>query len=358
MISLSRSHHAAGFFRLCRRDQVPARWAIVHTPEEFDLRFEWTDPCVTHHGGLRNDPAPARLCRRGTQEFRPMPITIRQAFETHYVPNAQLAVRTLERYRLEILRWERQTPNPTIDQITTETFNRFRKACLTAGLKACTIEAGIRTILQILRLCGPESDRRQGLGLIPRVPYVGKTLREQTRQRPMPTVDQLRIACRLTDQAIWPPQASPDVWWRCWIGFAYVTGLRLTDMLTIERSALQGDVVHWTAHKTGHEHVFVLPDWLLEWMQDLPNDSELLFPCRRLPCFVRRELKRLSLAAEIQNLTPHGLRRCSITEWSIVDSDCGKLIHGEGLGIRNKYVHVERKLRANIARLPSLKEAG
>ncbi len=286
-------------------------------------------------------------------------LTIRQAFETHYVPNhPQLKPRTLERYRLEILRWERQTADPQIQQITTETFNRYRANCLKASLKACTIEAGIRTILQVLRLCGPESERRQGLGLIDRVPYVGRPLREHTPQRPVPTVDQLRAACRLTSQAIWPPQFRPDVWWRCWIGFAFVTGLRLTDMLTIRRAALQGDVVRWTAHKTDTEHVFVLPDWLLEWMRDLPADSELLFPCRRLPCFVRRELRRLSLAAEIANLTPHGLRRCAITEWSIVDTDCGKIIHGEGLGIRNRYVQIERKLRANVHRLPSLKEAG
>lgn len=290
-----------------------------------------------------------------------MPLTMRQAFETHYVPNhPQLAERTLERYRLEILRWERHTNNPPIDQVSTETFNRFRAACIRQNLKPCTIETGIRTLLQILRLCGPETERRQGLSLIPKVPYVGQSLRIRTAQRPIPTVEQLRAACRLTETAVWPPQWSPEVWWRCWIGFGFVTGLRLTDMLSIQRSALQGDVVRWTAHKTDAEHVFVLPPWLLEWMGDLPQDSELLFPCRRLPNYVRRELRRLSVAASIQNLTPHGLRRCAITEWSILDTDCGKIIHGEGLGIRAKYVHIERKLRAHIHRLPdlSLREAG
>jgi integrase len=212
----------------------------------------------------------------------------------------------------------------------------------------------VRTVLQVLRICGPESERRQGLGLIPRVPFVGNGLRESTPQRPVPTVDALRSACRLADEAVWPPQCPQGVWWRCWIGFGFVTGLRLTDMLTIRRSALSGDVVRWTAHKTGVEHVFVLPPWLLEWMRELPQDGELLFPSRRLPCFVRRELRRVSLAAEIPKLTPHGVRRACITEWSILSDDCGKIIHGEGLGIRSKYVQHERKLRAHLDRLPDL----
>ena len=99
-------------------------------------------------------------------------LTIRQAFTGLYLPNRpQLAPLTIQRYLDEIRRWEVRTPNPVLSEITTETFNRYRAACLKAGLKASSIESGIRTILQVLRLCGPEQERRQGLGLIPRVPF-------------------------------------------------------------------------------------------------------------------------------------------------------------------------------------------
>lgn len=196
--------------------------------------------------------------------------TIREVFETHYVPNhPQLKPRTLERYRLEILRWERNTTNPPVSKVTTEVFNRFRKTCLDHGLRATTIEAGIRTILQVLRLAGPETERRQGLGLIARVPFVGHPLRAVFRQQPVPTVDALRRLCRL-------------------------------------------------------------------------------------PCFVRRELSRICVAAQIDRITPHAIRRASVTEWSIVDRDCGQLIHGEGLGIRDLYANPERLLRAKIDKFPDL----
>lgn len=314
-----------------------------------EVFFTGRIPCH-HHGGHYESDRPCA----GSSGFSLM-LSIRDVFEQHYVPNhPQLKPRTLERYRLEILRWERFTRNPSVSEITTEVFNRFRRACLDYGLRATTIEAGIRTVLQVLRLAGPETERRQGLGLIPRVPFVGHSLRAVFRQKPVPTVDALRRLCYHADHAIWPPNCDHGPWWRSYIGFSFVTGLRLTDMLTIQRRAWVADVVRWTAHKTDVEHVFVLPGWLMQWMDDLPVDGELLFPCRRLPCFVRRELSRICVAAQIDRITPHAIRRASVTEWSIVDRDCGQLIHGEGLGIRDLYANPERLLRAKIDKFPDL----
>lgn len=284
-------------------------------------------------------------------------LTIRQALISLYLPNRpQLAPRTVLRYQDEVTRWERLTDNPTINQITTESFNRYRAACLARGLKPSSIESGIRTILQVLRLCGPEQERRQGLNLIPRVPFVGPTLRCPRPMLPTPTVEELRAAVHHADAAIWPTTAgvSPQLFWRAWIGASFVTGLRLSDALTAKRSQLSADLLTVTAKKTGITQVFPIPPWLILEMYQLPVWNSKLFPCRVLPCFVRRELRRLSRAASIPTITPHGLRRACITEWSALNSDCGAIIHGQGLGIRSRYVDPLRLLRKHLAEFPSL----
>lgn len=284
-------------------------------------------------------------------------ITIRQALQNFYLPNRpQLSSRTISRYLDEVKRWERMTSDPTISEVSTETFNRYRAACLTAGLKPSSIESGIRTILQVLRLCGPEQERRQGLGLIPRVPFVGQTLRQPMPLLPTPSVDDLRSAWQSASAAIWPTTAgvTPAQFWRAWIGTAFVTGLRLSDALSAKRSQISTDLFMVTARKTGITQVFPLPPWLILEIYQLPVWSGKLFPCRFLPCFVRRELSRICRAAQIPVITPHALRRACITEWSAINSDCGSIIHGQGLGIRSRYVDPLRVLRKHLAEFPSL----
>lgn len=281
-------------------------------------------------------------------------LTIRDAFETLYVPHRPtLSQRTIQRYRDEITRWERHTSNPPIDQIVTATFNQFRADCLRTGLKATTIEAGIRTVLQVLRLCGPEQERREGLGLIPKVPYVGRPLRQHGTFRPTPTVDELRLCYRFCGGLHWPPNVSTETFWRAWLGVGFVTGLRLSDMLALRPSDLRGDTLFVTARKTGTNQVFALPPWVLAEVAKLPM-GEWFFPCRRLPCFVRRELHTLSDRLGLQPLTPQGIRRASITSWAMVHDGCSKLIHGEGLRIRDHYVDRLALLRRFVNELPRL----
>ena len=281
-------------------------------------------------------------------------LTIREAFDQFYLLNhPDLAPRTILRYRDEILRWERLSANPLIDAMTTETFNRFRAACLAAGLKATTIEGGIRTILQVLRLCGPEQERRQGLGLISRVPYIGRPLRAHVAFQPTPTVEQLRLCYIFANIPIWPRVPDRTSWWRAWIGLSFVTGLRLSDMLTLPTASRQGDLLIVTAGKTATDQVFVLPPWLLLQVDKLPS-HETLFGCPRLPCFIRREFRRMSNKLGLQPITPHGIRRACITEWSAINSDCGRVIHGEGLRMRSRYVAVDRLLRRHIGVFPDL----
>lgn len=287
-------------------------------------------------------------------------ITIRQAFDNFYVSNRPgLSRRTKARYSFEILRWERLTGNPPLNSITTTTFNQFRHRCLQGGLRPSTIESGLRTILQVLRLCGPEQERRQGLGLIPKVPYVGNPLRVVTPFQPTPTVEELRLAWQHAEAAIWPKAASftPAMFWRAWLAVEFSTALRLSDMLTVHRSQLNGALLAVTVQKTGLTQVFPLPAWALLSVYQLPTGREKLLPCRNLPAFVRRELRRISQAAGIPKITPHGIRRASISEWSAINSDSGAIIHGSGLGIRSRYVDPLRLLRTHVASLPDLSKS-
>lgn len=304
----------------------------------------------------------SRICEDKTSGNRSLPrpesltvITIRQAYEQFYEPTRpQLSLRTMERYRMEILRWERHTANPTIDQITTADFQRLRASCLAAGLKPATIEAGIRTVLQVLRLCGPEQERREGLGIIPRVPFVGRSLRQVAPLRPTPTVGELRLLWMTCSRLHWPPACNTTTFWRAWIGLGFVAGLRLTDMLTLPRSAISGDTLAIIAKKTGIALVVPLPPWLMAVIAQLPTGGKL-FPCRMLPCFIRRELRRLSTMCGLPMIvTPHSLRRASITAWTAINPDAGRIIHGEGLGIRDRYVNRLDMLRKCLAEFPPL----
>jgi integrase len=286
-------------------------------------------------------------------------LTIRDAFERLYLVNRPgLGQRTICRYQYEIQRWERLAGNPPLNQISTETFNRFRSECLNHGLRPSSVEGGIRTILQILRLCGPPQERRQGLGLIQRVPYVGPPLRCTRLYKPTPTVEDLRAAWKHAGKAIWPRTGgvTPEHFWRAFLGVEFVTGLRLANMLSAARKHLTADVLTATAHKTSIAHVFPIPPWLLPLLYLLPEWQGKLFPCRSLPHFIRRELRRICSAAGIPTITPHGIRRASITEWSALNSDCGSIIHGQGLGIRSRYVDPLRLLRKHLPDFPSLTE--
>lgn len=284
-----------------------------------------------------------------------MSITIREAYENFYEPTRpRLTAKTIERYRLEVLRWERHTPNPKINEITTQTFHAYRASCLASGLKASTIETGIRTVLQILRLCGPEMERREGLGLIPKVPYVGRPLRQNAPFRPTPTVPELRLAYAMAGSLHWPPRVNTALFWRAWFGLSFVSAARLSDLLHLPATARQGDLLTLTAHKTDKALIVPLPGWLVEVLEQLPPLGDRMFPCKLLPCFIRREMAALSSKIGIQAITPHGIRRASITEWSKVNDDCGKIIHGVGLGIRDRYVDRLSLLRSQVNSLPDL----
>lgn len=59
--------------------------------------------------------------------------------------------------------------------------------------------------------------------------------------------------------------------------------------------------------------------------------------------------------AGVRYVPPHGFRRFSITQWSTASPDAGRIVHGEGLGIRSHYVDPRRVLEdaAPRVRMPT-----
>lgn len=284
-------------------------------------------------------------------------IRVSTALEEFYIPNRPgLSPRTIKKYREETRHWSKLTSDPPINEITTTTFQQYRAACLKAGLRPTSIEGRIETILQVLRLCGPEQERRQGLGLIPKVPFVGIPLRTATALRATPTVDQLRALAMQFKSARWPTTAhvSPALFWSAWLGTLFSTGIRFRDFLHAERRQLTGDLLIVTAQKTGIAHVFPLPDWLLPKLYQLPEYRGRLFPCPLRPTEFRNKLKALATIAGVPWITAQAIRRASITEWSAINADCGAIVHGSGLGIRSRYVDPLRLLRKHLHELPPL----
>jgi hypothetical protein len=283
-------------------------------------------------------------------------IGINAALEELYLPNRPgLSRRTIKRYQEECRHFAALTSDPPLDLITTATFNGYRAACLKSGLRPKSIECRVQTVLQVLRLCGPEQERRQGLGLIPKVPFVGVPLRTGTALKRTPTVAELQSLARQFYRATWPRTAevSPKLFWTAWLGTLFVTGIRFRDFLLASRKQLAGDVLIVTAAKTEIAHVFPLPDWLMSPLYRLPSYRGRLFPCPLRPTEFRGRLKTLATAAGVPWLTAQAIRRASITEWSALNADCGSIIHGQGLGIRRHYVDPLRLLRKHLPELPN-----
>lgn len=284
-------------------------------------------------------------------------IDLRVALDQFYLPSRPgISRRTAQKLHHDISRWMRIVGGIPADQITTQTFNKFRAGCLEHGLKPVSIETTIQSVLSILRLLGPEQERRQGLGLIKKVPFAGQQLRRVMRLHPVPSVDHLRQVFRATDQMTWPRTANvfPPLFWKAWIGTVFVTGIRFRDFIEAERKQLSGDLLTVTARKTGITHCFPLPDWLMPLLYQLPTYKTRLFPCPLRPTEFRMNLRQLSNAAGVPWTTPQAIRRASITEWSAINSDCGAVIHGSGLGIRRHYIDPVRLLRKHVNSLPDL----
>jgi len=279
----------------------------------------------------------------------PAPLTLRLAFERHYLPHAvNICQSTVARYYFDVLRWERHTTNQPIDEIDTQTFLDYRRNCLSDGLAPETIESTVRTVKAILRLCGPASERTPfGLGLMHPPPWSGRRLRLTRKHPDVPTLDSLAAIYLQAGQATWPRlDTPPDVFWRAFITVAFFTGLRLRDLVqTLTWDCIELDKISVRAKKTDKEHILPVHPIVAQHLRTLFRTDTRVFPIPRSTThLVRRELRLMSLRAGVEKITPQKIRRLAGTEYERAVTGSGQLLLGHTLGASDYYIAVPKIL--------------
>jgi len=203
-----------------------------------------------------------------------------------------------------------------VSELTTETLTALRAKMLAKGHATRTVESTISDLLTIAQYHTGQSINR------------GHRVKHE---RPQPTPVKIDVV-----NAIW---AHSTPWMQSWIAFTYWTGLRLTDSMRAlkeHKAKPLPEVLRWTASKTGKNHVFPIPNWLRDRVQQGP------YKFRTASDFAKRQIRAALHAACLKSscdiVLPKYFRQRAITEWSIVNASAGALIHGRDLGILSHYV--------------------
>lgn len=282
------------------------------------------------------------------------PVTLRAAYQQYYLAECvDLGAGTRSRYHYELLRWERNTPDPDVRQINRALANQFRQDCLRVGLSRSSIESTLSVVRRILRVTA-EADGSP----LDALPMLGRAMKQpQPNPRAM-TLDQLADLYRVAHVCTWPkfPGLSPTVFWRCFDVIAFCTGLRLYDLMhSLNWRDVTDTAVSCTARKTGKRHVFPMHPVLqrhLEALRPLRSPDGRILPVSRSPNLVRRELRLRSMAACITPvITPKQLRQNAGTHWESAAGGAGGKVLGHTLGVSDRYISIPRVLQTAVSKL-------
>lgn len=273
-------------------------------------------------------------------------------FPSH--PHLADASRLSIKYALN--RWEEATENPVVQAITAADLYAIVQSC--SALSPHTARGYLSWIKVLIR-------HAHDLELIDKLPKFPR-VRCRTKLKPTPTMEDAGRMFAVAHEAglSWPTFEPPAQFWRRWIVVSYFTGLRLADMMfNLTSDCVKPDALIHEAQKTGkllavplcpilagavtYASATAVPSGAtIADPAECAASAKRIFPVSNSPHLIRRELRKLSEAAETSvRVTPHGLRRLSITEWSAASETAGRLIHGCGVsGVMASYLNVLRPL--------------
>lgn len=302
-------------------------------------------PSVTASRSMSEKP---RRCR----------LTVRQAFELHYLPYAlDLAESTARKMRHDWNRWERATENPPCDRITPEHFAEFRRHLRESNgrppLAPDSIECTISSVLTVL-------NHLERKGLIDRAPGPGRRLKRTRRIKYVPPLQHLGLVYERADCTRWPklPFCSTADFWRSWLCTFLFTGLRLDDQMHLLRwEYLTEHSLTVVAHKTGKLQMFPMHPVWRRHLEMVRSDRPRIYPVSQSPHLVRRELRRMSDQAGLERyITPQMLRRLAGTAWDLAKDGAGPKLLGHSLGVSDRYISVPPILKEAAPLLPIPRE--
>lgn len=253
-------------------------------------------------------------------------LTLREFLAKRYMPNHDyIAKGTASSFRYALNRWERVTEDRSLKDITVDDLFVYRNSC--KDLSASSANSYLALIFTLLR----HAKQLSILSEAPEIPF----LRVHRKLKPTPTLEELERMYEVTASAglTWPKFEPAYLFWRRWLVVSYFTGFRLTDLMhNLTWDCIHADRIELTAKKTNWTHVIPMCDVLRSHLVRTVHDDNRIFPVSNSPHIIRRELRFLCEAAKVSvHVTPHALRRLSITEWSATGSElAGKLIHGCG----------------------------
>lgn len=244
-------------------------------------------------------------------------LTLRQALDEHYCKDRLIEVSTYKRCVSECNRWERFTDNPDCNDIDKETVTDFVQVLREEGYSANTIGPNIKMIYYILSAA-------HSAGVISEMPVFDIQIRtEEPNPAPIP-FEHLEAFLSHTDAAQWPLDRE---YWKRYIAFAYLTGLRRSDLRKVEKKHCSPHKIEIKANKTKKTHAYPMPFWLWRLIRDEPEGR--LFPVN--PKQIYQEMHRICNAAEVPYFTPKQLRILSVNEWENARECCGCVIQGAAI---------------------------
>lgn len=263
-------------------------------------------------------------------------LTMRTFAHTHYLPShPHISKSSRDNLRYALNRWETATENPAVSSV--------RPADLYSVVQSCSNRSPhtARAYLTWIKILLRHAAQIDLIESVPRFPKI----RCRRRLKPTPTLEDLgrMYAVATTAGLTWPTFEPPAVFWRRWLVVSYITGLRLADLMhNLKRECVRPEAVVLESQKSGK--LLAVPRCHL--LDANLGDAERVFPVSNSPHLIRRELRKLSEAATASvKVTPHGLRRLSITEWSAASESAGRIVHGCGVsGVMASYVNVLRPL--------------
>lgn len=198
------------------------------------------------------------------------------------------------------------------NEINREKLSGFVSRALSDGLSAWTVKGTLKDVSTVA----------SSNGIALEVPPVRVP-------RPVPSPTSLADV-----NAIWSHMGA---WSQQWLAIAFWTALRLDDSLEMQIAGLSGEMIRWTASKTGRTHVWPFPSWLrkmLETRTTLPYSRA----SDHAQVIVRAELERCSRLASVKRVTPKELRQAALNSWAKANATAGAIVHGCGLGVLSHYL--------------------
>jgi integrase len=256
-----------------------------------------------------------------------------------------LSATQARRIRHHCNRWSRWTGDPPFSSVTSSVFDAFRRDCLEAGLSPWTIESTVWEVCHLAQLAGYALDP-------------GRKLRRPPPQPRVPSLGTIGRLYLVADQATWPKRswATCGDWWRCLLVVAVWTGWRRSDLARLAWADVEDDRLVIRAKKTGITHQIPMTPTVRRHLDLLAGHSGPVFAMTRSHKQLDDQFTRLASAAGVPPVTLQQIRRLAITNWSSVNAEAGRIVHGCGLGILRHYLDPLAVLQAAapLVRLPEV----